>query len=150
MNRISLQNYSGLWYQIAAYPSWFYTESMYSVTAEYKLEGNTVVVKNTAYQLASDGSEIKIEANGIATPLSDDNRTLSVRFNELQPVVPNYTIEAIDPKYTYVVVSNPERDALYILYRAPIMSREDYTHITTNLASMGFDVVKLRPTPQLF
>lgn len=146
MDRISLYNYSGTWYQISAYLSWFYNESMYNVTAEYRLEGDEIIIKNTAFQVVSDGSEIKIEAHATAVSVSEDNRTLSVRFNETVLYISNYTIEAIDPEYTYAVVSNPEKDSLCILYRNPIMSKSDYSHITTRLADMGFNVTKLHPT----
>lgn len=146
MSNISLSEYAGIWYQIAAFPNEFTFDKAFNTTATYTVTPDGIHVLNTHYLLASDGSLLRVDAEGTAISKSHDNRRLAVRFDEAMPYITNYIIEAIDPQYTFSVVTNPQRDHLYILSRYSVITMKDYTHLTNNLALSGFDVSKLIPT----
>ncbi len=149
MDKISLERYSGLWYQIAAYPTPYTPATAFNVTAQYTLTGDGMKVDNSCYVVTSDGSVVRIQSIGYAVPASEDNRTLIVRFDESQPAIPNYKIYGINPDYTYAIITNPEKDNLFILSRIPVITMSDYLHVTNNLAVDGFDVSRIALTPQL-
>lgn len=149
MDKISLEQYSGFWYQIAAYPTPFTPANAFNVTAEYTLLLESLKVVNSCYVVASSGEMLRIQNEGVAISASDDNRTLIVKFDEQQPSIPNYVIEGVDPNYSFAVVTSPQKDALYLLSRYPAIELSEYIVLTERLASLGYDVSKLVLTPQL-
>jgi apolipoprotein D and lipocalin family protein len=60
----------------------------------------------------------------------------------------SYWIVRLDKDYKYSVVSSKDYSHLWILYREPLMPDSLYNAIYNDLKNDGFDVDKLKRTPQ--
>jgi apolipoprotein D and lipocalin family protein len=60
----------------------------------------------------------------------------------------DYWVIELDPEYRYAVVSEPKREFLWILSRTPKMDDAIYAGIVERLKNDGFDVSRLKLTPQ--
>jgi len=145
VSHVDKKKYLGKWYEIARYPHSF-EEDCYAVTANYKLlEDGAVQVINRCRIGALDG-ELK-EAVGKAYFVdSQTNAKLEVTF--FWPFYGDYWIIDLDEKYQYAVVSEPDRQYLWILSRTPTMDTSLYEQLTSKLKNNGFDLSFLTKTPQ--
>ena len=90
-------------------------------------------------------SEALGEAKQIGGPTSAQ---LKVRFApEWLSFIPlvwgNYWVIALDPDYQWVIVSEPQREYLWILSRPPQMNPATYQALQAKLVGMGFDLKRL-------
>ncbi|MCC6487333.1 MAG: lipocalin family protein [Candidatus Hydrogenedentes bacterium] len=147
---VDLERYTGLWYQIAAYPQ-FFSRGLVAITAQYSLnEDGTVAVFNRGLEGDFDGEESTIE--GTARIVDEDsNAKLAVRFDfPLGGLFEGeYWIIALDEEdYTYAVVSDSTKRSLFILSRTPSMDQQVLDEILADLEARGYDLDKLEYTPQ--
>ena len=146
---VDIKRYSGLWYEIASYPSTFST-NLVGTTATYGLLGDgTVSVLNQAFKASCDGEPTQISGYAIAEDAT--NSKLSVKL-EIAPGIftnGNYWIIALDEKnYSYAVVSEPTMQNLFILNRQPHMDEKLLNAIIKALTFAGFDEERIQLTPQ--
>jgi apolipoprotein D and lipocalin family protein len=60
----------------------------------------------------------------------------------------NYWIIDLDPQYQWVVISEPNREYLWILSRTPELPAATYQGLLDKLAANGFDLQRIqRSTP---
>ncbi|MCC6695419.1 MAG: lipocalin family protein [Candidatus Hydrogenedentes bacterium] len=147
---VDLERYTGLWYQIAAYPQ-FFSRGLVAITAQYSLnEDGTVAVFNRGLEGDFDGEESTIE--GTARVVDEEsNAKLAVRFDFPlgQLFEGEYWIIALDEAdYTYAVVSDSTKRSLFILSRTPSMDQQVLDDILADLEARGYDLDKLEYTPQ--
>lgn len=145
VSNVNLERYSGLWYEIARLPNSFETNCIQSM-AEYSIgdDGHFNVlntcIKANAHKRSAKGI-IRVEN----TP---DNSKLKVNF------IPkwlrwsglgwgDYWIIDLDPDYQYTVISEPNRDYLWILNRAPQMPKSTYDRLTKKLEGLHFNLSHL-------
>ena len=142
---VDLARYSGLWYEIARLPNSFETNCVQS-TAEYalRLDGRIDVtnhcIKASGYKRSARGV-IRIEN----TP---HNSQFKVNFapswlHWIGLGWENYWIIDLDNSYQYVIVSEPNRDYLWILSRTPSMSKSVYDSLIAKLESLHFHLSHL-------
>ena len=145
VTQVDINKYIGRWYEIARYPHSF-EENCYAVTADYKqLDDGSIQVINRCREGALDG-ELK-EAEGKAYVVdSRTNAKLEVTF--FWPFYGDYWIIDLDENYQYAVVSEPDRQYLWILSRTPTMKASLYEQLTAKLKKNGFDLSFLTQTPQ--
>jgi apolipoprotein D and lipocalin family protein len=145
VDAVDLQNYAGVWFEIARFPNRFQRECTGEVTATYTLQpGGRLQVVN---RCQSHGKTI--EARGTARVV--DARTqarLKVRFapavlSFLPFVWGDYWIIGLDADYGWAVVGSPDREYLWILSRTPAMSSEDLQRARAAAAANGFDLERL-------
>jgi apolipoprotein D and lipocalin family protein len=142
---VDIERYMGKWYEIALYPNWF-EKGCYRSTAFYELlkEGQ-IKVTNQCRMYGSDG-ELN-EAIGIATiPNSQTNAKLKVQF--FWPFKGDYWIIDLDKDYQYSIVSEPNRQYLWILSRSPIIDDQTLETLMTRISRYGFDLTYLKQTLQ--
>lgn len=143
--------YMGTWYEIARLPNSFEVNCIHS-TADYTLKSDgTIEVVNTCCK--ANGCERG--AHGVATiSNAPHNSQLKVNF------VPkwlrwtglgwgNYWIIDLGTNYEYSVVSEPNRDYLWILSRTPNMDNAQYQIILNNLRNLHFDLSRLIKTGEV-
>ena len=148
---VDVPSYMGLWHEIASNPQ-FFNEDLVNVTAEYTLrEDGKVTVLNRGFQGSPNGPEETIE--GVARVKdTTTNSKLGVRF----PSVPfsflfegEYWIVILDEDYEYAVVTDSRQSTLFVLNRAPAMTRERYESILAELEELEVDTSRLRVTGTL-
>jgi apolipoprotein D and lipocalin family protein len=142
---VDTKKYLGTWYEVARYPHSF-EENCFAVTADYKLlDDGSIQVINRCRVGALDG-KLKEAVGKAYIPDSQTNAKLKVTF--FWPFYGDYWIIDLDENYQYAVVSEPDRQYLWILSRTPKMDASLYKRLTSKLKSNGFDLSFLTKTPQ--
>lgn len=140
---VDIERYLGKWYEIALYPNWFEKECFRSTAFYEKLEDGQIKVTNQCRMNGPDG-ELN-EAIGIATIV--DNKTnakLKVQF--FWPFKGDYWIIVLDKDYQYAIVSEPDRQYLWILSRSPNMDIQRLKTLKEKIREKGFNLTHLELT----
>jgi len=137
--RVSIdpKEYSGKWFEIASYPSWFENGCTHS-TAEYTINGDRIKVTNRCIR---DGQST--EAIGYAYK-TEQKGVLGVSF--FPGIYGNYTVVYRDP--TTSIVTDPDQKYLWILSRQHQISKKRKTQLITWLKKHEFETDKLQFTVQ--
>ena len=149
VDRVDLQRYAGLWYQIAYFPFRFQPKDAKLTTAEYTLHPKGyVTVKNTAYK-DFEGTEVMSEIEGKAF-IKDKKATGKLNVQFFWPFKASYWIILLDEKdYQWAVVSHPNRKYLWILARQPVMEKDLYDSLVKRIAAKQIDTDKIVLTGKL-
>jgi apolipoprotein D and lipocalin family protein len=142
---VDIERYMGKWYEIALYPNWF-EKGCFRSTAYYEqLKDGQIKVTN---QCRMNGPEGELnEAIGIATiPNRQTNAKLRVQF--FWPFKGDYWIIGLDRDYQYAIVSEPNRQYLWILSRSPNMDIQTLETLKSRIRGNGFDLTYLQKTLQ--
>jgi len=142
----NLEKYTGLWYELLHYPSWFQKNHNYNTTALYEMmENGKIRVTNTTF---SSGEQVS--AQGTAIFLGGGN--LNVTFFGDNNDQPNYVINKIwydkNGEYLLSVVTDPLKQSLYLLSRNPRPSKYLYGVVMKYILE-NFDGDRLVQTPHL-
>ena len=143
---VDVPRYMGTWHEIAKYPNWFQKKCASSTQATYTLQANgQVQVLNRCKTDKGEWSEALGAARQIGGPTSPQ---LKVRFApEWLSFIPlvwgDYWIIDLDPDYQWVVVSEPQREYLWILSRTPQMPAATYQTLLAKLEKLGFNLKRI-------
>ena len=143
---VDVPRYMGTWHEIAKHPNWFQKKCASSTQATYTLQANgQVQVLNRCKTDKGEWSEALGAARQIGGPTSPQ---LKVRFApEWLSFIPlvwgDYWIIDLDPDYQWVVVSEPQREYLWILSRTPQMPAATYQALLAKLEKLGFDLKRI-------
>lgn len=146
---VDIEQYAGLWYEIASNPV-FFNEDLVAVTAEYELIGpGEVSVLNTGRVGSPDGPVESIE--GVARVVdTETNSKLAVRFGTglfSRLFEGEYWIVLLDQEnYEYAVVTDSRQYTLFILYREPAMPAELLDQILVELEAKEVNISRLQLT----
>jgi len=142
---VDLKRYTGKWYEIASFPQYF-QKGCTCTTAEYTAtDKGYIIVENRCNKGSINGKESYIKGKVFVEEHSG-NAKLKVQF--FWPFRAKYWIIDLADDYSYAVVSNPNKEYLWILSRTPTMNEITYSQITTRLLNNGFDLTKLQITKQ--
>lgn len=142
---VDIERYLGKWYEIALYPNWF-EKGCYRSTALYeKLEDGQIKVTNQCRMNGPDG-ELN-EATGIAT-IADDKTNAKLKVQFFWPFEGDYWIIHLDRDYQYAIVSEPDRQYLWILSRSPTMDIQLLETLKAKIRNKGFNLAYLVKTHQ--
>jgi apolipoprotein D and lipocalin family protein len=146
---VEVSRYIGTWYEIASIPMGFQA-SCYATTATYGIiDAQTVSVLNRCNFGKLDGSPLQIEGTATVVDLVT-NAQLEVDFGFAQApywIVDLGTADGATP-YPWAVVSNPARDALWLLARTPRISEARFDAIIDRLEQRAFDPARMLRTTQ--
>jgi apolipoprotein D and lipocalin family protein len=143
---VDVPRYMGTWHEVAKYPNWFQRKCASSTQATYSLQANNrVQVQNRCKTDKGEWTEAMGAARQMGGPTS---AKLKVRFApEWLSFIPlvwgDYWIIDLDPQYQWVVVSEPQREYLWILSRTPQMPAATYQALLAKLEVLGFDLKKI-------
>lgn len=148
---LDVQRYLGTWYELAKYPNWFQKKCVSNTKAVYSVrpDGDLKVLNSCR---TAEGSVS--EAEGVARQIGGkDSPKLEVRFapawlSFIPMVWGDYWIIDLDSQYQVAVVSDPRREYLWILSRAPQINQNIYADLLQRLQSQHFDIRKLELTTQ--
>ena len=147
--------YMGTWYQVAWFPNRFQKQCVSDTQAIYRQRGDGRIEVLNRCRLADGRFD---DADGIARPASStlrDNRlspaTLEVSFLPALlrwiPAWGSYWVVALADDGRYAVVSEPQRQYLWVLARAPRLSAEDEATIRSLLTRQGFELSRWQAHP---
>ena len=142
---VDIERYMGKWYEIALYPNWFEKGCFRSTAFYEQLNDGQIKVTNQCRMNGRNG-ELN-EAIGIATIAnSKTNAKLKVQF--FWPFKGDYWIIDLDKEYQYAIVSEPNRQYLWILSRSPNMDIQTLEMLKARIRGNGFDLTYLEQTLQ--
>ncbi len=142
---VNIERYLGKWYEIALYPNWF-EEGCFSSTAFYeKLKDGRIKVTNRCRMHGPNG-ELN-EAIGYAD-IADSKTNAKLKVQFFWPFKGNYWIIDLDKEYQYAIVSEPNRQYLWILSRSPSLDTQVLEALKEKISSKGFDLTYLKQTLQ--
>ena len=76
---------------------------------------------------------------------TSSNAKLEVQF--FWPFTGDYWIIDLDENYEYAVISEPNRQYLWVLSRTPKMDEKIFLQVKQKIKEMGFDLSYLEKTP---
>ena len=147
---VDVPRYMGTWYEVAKYPNWFQRKCASSTQANYSLQSDgRVKVLNRCKNEQGEWTEALGAAKQIGGSTS---AKLKVRFapewlSFIPQVWGDYWIIDLDPQYQWVVVSEPDRDYLWVLSRTPSLPAPLYQQLQAKLERLGFDLKRLQVSP---
>ena len=142
---VDLKKYAGKWFEIASFPTPF-QKNCHCTTAEYTLsDKGYVFVENKCKKDSIHGKESYIKGKAYVVENSG-NAKLKVQF--FWPFKGNYWIIELADDYSYAVVADPRKNYLWILSRTPKMDDSVYQKIISKIKEKGFDLSKIKLTPQ--
>ncbi len=142
---VDLIKYSGVWYEIASYPTVF-QKGCTNTSAEYQLTGKGYIkVINRCNKDSINGIAKSIEGKAFVVKNSN-NTKLKVQF--FWPFKGKYWIIGLADDYSWAVVSHPSRKYLWILSRNKTMDENVYKNILQLIVNKGLDPKRLQKTIQ--
>ncbi|KAM3383504.1 temperature-induced lipocalin-1 [Capsicum galapagoense] len=151
VKNLDLKKYIGRWYEIASFPSRFQPKDGADTRATYTLnQDGSIHVLNETW---CNGKRDYIEGTAYKADPKSDEAKLKVKFYvppflPVIPVVGDYWVLYIDEDYQYALIGQPSRRYLWILCRRPHLDDEIYNQLVEKGKAEGYDVSKLRKTPQ--
>ena len=144
---IELPKYLGTWYQVALYPNRFQSQCVSDTTATYRELPNGQIEVTNACRMAN-GEMTKVVGAARSVPGAVSGQ-LQVRFapawlSWLPFVWANYWVIDVPGDYRYAVVSEPQREFLWVLSRTLALNATDDAAVRQMLQAQGFDLVRLQ------
>ena len=140
---VDVEKYAGLWYEIASIPQSFQGFCQFT-TAEYAViaPGQISVANKCRVGF------VPVSIYGTATVVDvDTNAILEVTFDNVSRKG-DYRIVDLADDYSFALVSNAKRDALFVLARGYTLDDATYTRLLDRAAAIGVDTAKVRKTKQ--
>ena len=144
VEKVDIQKYSGVWYEIARLPNSF-EKGLECVTATYTPKRNgKIEVLNKGF---TDKKGKMRTARGTAwVPDPAYPGRLKVTF--FWPFSGNYYIISLDENYRYVLVGDPSRKYLWVLSRSKELDSAVYSRLMDQAKNQGFSVDQVMQTDQ--
>ena len=142
---VDMDRYLGKWYEIARYPHSF-EEECYGATAFYKKKKDGTIKVINQCRLGSMQGKLKEAIGEVTVGDIKTNSKLKVQF--FWPFKGNYWIIHLDKDYQIAIVSEPNRQYIWILSRSPYLDPEILKTLKLKLVNKGFILDHLIMTPQ--
>jgi len=140
VNKVDLNKYTGLWYEVAKIPNSFQDQCAYGTTAEYKIDQDgDIIVTNSCYD---DEGKLDV-AEGLAKVVDKNtNAKLEVSFVSflgIRPFWGDYWIIGLDENYQWAIVGTPGRKYGWVLSRTPSLPESTMQTIFEMLKSQHYN-----------
>jgi apolipoprotein D and lipocalin family protein len=146
VDEIDLDRYLGRWYEIASFPQRFQAGCVATTATYARREDDRIRVENACRDGRFDGDLRRVVGVAWVTDPAESQAKLEVQF--FWPLRGDYWVIELDPDYRWAVVGHPSRDYLWILARDRSLDPDVYGALLERIASHGYDVSRLRKTPQ--
>jgi apolipoprotein D and lipocalin family protein len=146
VGEFDLDRYLGRWYEIASFPQRFQRGCVATTATYSRRDDGRIGVVNECRDGSFDG-ELR-RADGVAWVAGEDGSRAKLKVQFFWPFRGDYWIIELDPEYRYAAVGHPSRDYLWILARTPTLDPTLYRAISARLENRGYDLTRLRLTPQ--
>jgi lipocalin len=146
VDSVSVERYTGRWYEIARLPSSF-EKNIVGATAEYSLrDDGKIRVVNSGFKKSLDGRYKEVKALAWVPDLSEPG-ALKVKFFGL--FTSDYLIFGLDQEnYSWALVGNQSRTLLWFLARKHEIDDSLFAKMKEIARSQGYDLSELYKVPQ--
>lgn len=142
---VDLPRFMGRWYVIAATPT-FVDKDAYGAVESYRLAPNGTIL--TTYTFHEGGFDGPVKTLRPRARVLDPGSNARWGMQFLWPFRAQYLIAYLSPDYGTTVIARDARDYAWIMARTPTISVGEYRKLRELVASLGYDVTKLRLYPQ--
>ena len=135
----------GDWYVIASIPT-FIEKDAHNAVESYRLAPDGSI--DTTFRFLAGGFEgaaKRYAPRGFVIE-GTSNTVWGMQF--IWPIRSDYRIAYVAPDYSQTMVVRERRDYAWIMARAPAIAEADYEHLAQLLATLGYDISRLRKVPQ--
>ncbi len=146
VDEVDLDRYLGKWYEIASFPQWFQRGCVASMATYSRRPDGRIGVVNECRDESFEG-ELR-RAEGVAWVADEEGSLAKLKVQFFWPFRGDYWIIELDPEYRYAAVGHPSRNYLWILARTPTLDPALYRALSARLEAQGYDLSRLRLTPQ--
>jgi apolipoprotein D and lipocalin family protein len=146
VDEVDLDRYLGRWYEIASFPQWFQRGCVASIATYSRRPDGRIDVVNECRDESFEG-ELR-RAEGVAWVADEDRSLAKLKVQFFWPFRGDYWIIELDPDYRYAAIGHPSRNYLWVLARTPTLDPMLYRRLSARLEAQGFDLTRLRLTPQ--
>jgi apolipoprotein D and lipocalin family protein len=150
VEQFDAQRYAGMWYELARLPNRLQKRCVADATATYQAmaDGTMSVVRR-----CREANQRFSVAVARAAPVAGDPARLRLSYLPQwlawwPSAHDDHWVVLLDPDYRYAVVSDPSRQSLWILSRAPTIDVDTYDAIVERLRAQRYPVDNLVLTPQ--
>jgi len=145
IDNVDIKRFMGPWYVIASIPTFIETE-FYNGLETYTLNPDgTIDTVFTFRKGGFDGPLKRYNPRGFIVD-TVNNSTWGMQF--IWPIKAEYLITHLNEDYSQTVIGRNKRDYVWIMARTPQIPEMDYQRLVKDLEGQGYDIVKLRKTPQ--
>ena len=147
VENLDINQYVGKWHQIATIPQSFSKDCFQNTTAEYEqLENGWLTVINSCEEV--DGKLDVAVGRARVNKDFEMNSKLEVTFVKffsrwIWAFGGDYWVINLAPDYSWSIVGNPDKDALWILARDPNMSKEQLMSLEKFIKDYGYDTCEI-------
>jgi apolipoprotein D and lipocalin family protein len=165
---LDLAKYSGLWYELLHYPSWFQHNQDFNTTAEYTInpDGTVKVVNKTVRdgEIVTSigkatylgGYDMKVDFSPELLDGVNDKSSFMTSsdapYQMTKSDQPNYVIYQLwmddSSSYRFALVTDPGKQSLYLLSRSASVPAEQYSQLLSYIDE-HFDIKRIVQTPHL-
>lgn len=145
VDNVDIKRFMGPWYVIACIPTFIETEA-YNAVETYRLDPDGSIDTLFTFNKGSfDGPPKRYNPRGFIFDRVN-NSTWGMRF--IWPIKAEYLITHLNEDYSQTVIGRNKRDYVWIMARTPQIAEVDYQRLVKDLEVQGYDISKLRKTPQ--
>jgi apolipoprotein D and lipocalin family protein len=142
---VDLPRFMGDWYVIASIPT-FLEKDIYNAVETYRLDDDGTVATTFTFRKGGfDGEQKTMTPRGFIRD-TETNALWGMQF--IWPLKGDYRVVYLDADYQVTVIGRKARDYVWLMSRKPTMSEDEYARMTQFIASLGYDVSKLKRVPQ--
>jgi apolipoprotein D and lipocalin family protein len=140
VDRVDLERYVGLWYEIAKIPNRFQKQCVRGTTAEYTLrEDGRIAVVNRCFDKDGRVDEAKGVAKIEDTTSNAKLKVSFVSFFGWRPFWGDYWVIGLDEDYQWAIVGTPDRKYGWVLARMPALDEDTMGEILAIIERNGYD-----------
>lgn len=142
---VDLSRYMGRWYVIAAIPTRIERDD-YNPVENYRLEPDGSICTVFRFRRGSFHSPLHTVHSTATVVAHAGNAQWRVHLFWLLRL--QYIVAWLAPDYSRVIVARDARDYVWLMARTPHIPMSEYSAMVSRAAAMGYDVGKLRKSPQ--
>ena len=142
---VDLSRYMGRWYVIAAIPTRIERRD-FNPVEDYRRMADGSICTVFRFRNGDFASRLHTVHSTATVVTGTGNAEWRVHLFWLLRL--QYLVAWLAPDYSEVIVARDARDYLWLMARAPHISRHDYQAMVERVAAMGYEVARLRKSPQ--
>jgi apolipoprotein D and lipocalin family protein len=148
VDKVDLDRYAGLWYEVAKIPNRFQKKCVRGATAEYSLrEDGRITVVNRCFKEDGQMDEVEGVAKIVDAASNAKLKVSFVSFIGWRPFWGDYWVVGLDEDYQWAVIGTPDRKYGWILARTPTLSDDALEEIFAILEQNGYKRESFEPSP---
>jgi apolipoprotein D and lipocalin family protein len=144
-SHVDLSRYMGSWYVIASIPPHFGGDG-YNPVETYRLDPDGSIC--TSFRFREGGFEGRVKKiHSVATVMAGTGNA-EWRVHLFWVLREQYIVAWLAPDYSAVIIGRDARDYTWLMARTPQIPAAQYTRMLAQIKTMGYDLSKVRKSPQ--